>query len=99
MRAASAKLASVDEQSLGAASVEGCKGGLLLPGTGTTIASLRTSLSQRIDAKKYVACVYLGVMALIFAYVLIHASHISRLGRETAELLEKRSDPQQPRPE
>jgi hypothetical protein len=53
------------------------------------VAVIQQELNNRITAERYVAGVYLLVVAVFLAYLLIHAGKFSRLQRELAELLER----------
>ena len=67
----------------------GCQGGLLYRyRTDQTITGLRSDLRVRISAEKYVAAAYLVVMLSFFVHVMIHAAKVTRLERETRQLLE-----------
>ena len=86
--AAAARLATALDGDLGRAGVRGCRGGLLYRyRTDRTITALRNDLNVRISSEKYVAAAYMVVMLGFFAYVIIHAGKITRLQRETRELL------------
>jgi len=86
---AAQRLAVANERSVGRAAVLGCQRGLLYRvRTDRTIAVLRESYHSRVTAEKYVAAVYLLVVAMFFGYVLIHAAKISRLTRSVEVLSE-----------
>jgi hypothetical protein len=51
------------------------------------LAVIQQELSNRITAEKYVAGVYLLVVAVFLAYLLIHAGKLSRLQKELGDLL------------
>ena len=63
--------------------MSGCRAGLLYRvRNDQAVAGLRSALTQRITAEKYVVAAYGLIVIAFFTCVMIHAAKISRLGRE-----------------
>lgn len=80
--AAATRVAQMHEQDRGSAALSGCRAGLLYRAKNDeALASLRSELSDRIVAEKYVVGVYGLIVVAFFAWVVIHAARVSRLER------------------
>jgi hypothetical protein len=90
------RLAQARNGDLGTAAVRGCRAGLLYRlRNDRAFTRLRSELSGRITAEKYVAGVYGLFVLAFFAYVMIHVAKVSRLRQELDGLrnqLESRAD-------
>jgi hypothetical protein len=83
--AAATRVAQAHERDRGRAAVSGCRAGLLYRAKNDqALATLRRELSDRVVAEKYVVAVYALIVAMFFAWVVLHAARVSRLERRVA---------------